>query len=158
MKPTLNSDLPHLSMCKERTIPDGPEIKCGRLFLIQTHGGRRRKVPVFVRVYRSCFEQYAVLYRDQKYSLQSGYVSLKNCYVMESEDNKAQFKVILNDFEGSGLCFEAESLSEVSAWVDALQPQIVSSSPPKSCISPTLSPVIPRSPLMPTLEETDEDD
>ena len=158
MKQNLNADNPSLTMCKEKAIPDGPEIKSGRLYMIQTHAGKTRKIPVFVRVYRSCFEQYAVLYRDQKYSVQSGYVSLKNCSVRESEDNSAQFKVILNDFEGSGLCFEAESSSETGDWVDALQPQIISSSPPKSSISPTLSPVIPRSPLMPTLEETDEDE
>lgn len=137
---------------------DGPEIKSGCLCMLQNHAGKRRKISVFVRVYKSCFEQYAVLYKDQKYSLQCGYVNLKNCSVNISEDKKTQFNVILNDFEGSGLNFEAESNADARDWVNALQPQIASSSPPKGSLSPTLSPVIPRSPLMPTLEEGDEDE
>ena len=136
----------------------GPETKSGRLCLLQNHGGKIRKAPVFVRVYTSCFEQYAVLYKDHKYSVQSGYVNLKNCSVTISEDKKSRFKVILNDSEGSGITFEAESSCEAISWVDALQPHVASSSPPKSLISPTLSPVIPRSPLMPTLVEGDEDE
>ena len=137
---------------------EGPEVKSGRLCLLQSHGGKIRKAPVFVRVYRSCFEQYAVLYKDHKYSMQTGYVNLKHCSVTISEDKKSRFKVILNDFEGSVITFEAETGCEAISWVDALQTQLASSSPPKSSISPTLSPVIPRSPLMPTLLEGDEDE
>lgn len=136
---------------------DGPEIGSGRLCLLQCHAGKKRKVPVFVRVYKSCFEQYAVVYRDQKYSLQSGYVNLKNCIVKISEDKKTQFKVILNDLEGSGLTFETDSHSQACDWVDVLQPQIVSSSPKKSSLSSGAPPVITRSSLMPTVEE-DEDE
>lgn len=137
---------------------EGPETKSGRLCLLQNHGGKVRKAPVFVRVYKSCFEQYAVLYRDHRYSIQTGYVNLKNCSVNIVDDRKTRFKVILNDFEGSGITFEAESGAEAVSWMDALQPHIASSSPPKSSISPSLSPVIPRSPLMPTLQEEGDED
>lgn len=148
-----------INMCnKNKNNLDGPEIKSGCLCLLQSNAGKVRKISVFVRVYKSCFEQYAVLYKDQKYSVQSGYINLKNCSVNISDDKKTQFKVVLNDFEGSGLSFEAESNSAARDWVDALEPQMMSSSPPKGSLSPTLSPVIPRSPLMPTLEEGDEDE
>ena len=148
-----------IGVCKDVVKPsEGPEVKSGRLCILQTQGGKTRKAPVFVRVYRSCFEQYAVLYKDHRYSMQTGYVNLKHCSVTISEDKKSRFKVILNDFEGSVITFEAESSCEAVTWVDALQSQIVSSSPPKGSISPTLSPVIPRSPLMPTLLEGDEDE
>lgn len=138
---------------------DGSEIKSGRLCLIQKHKGRSVKLQVFVRVYRSCFEQYIVLYRDAKFSLQSGYINLKNCIVDTIPGKQNQIRVTLNDFEGTGVVFETNSDNEAEEWVGALQPQILSSSPSKGSFSPNLSPVIPRSPLMPTLtEESDEDD
>lgn len=149
------------NMCN-RTMPhndSSSQIKCGCLCLLKEHKGKKMRIPVFVRVYRSCFEHYAVLYKDQKYSLQSGYISLKNCIassVTGGKDN--QIRVTLNDFEGTGVEFECSSKREAEDWLDALQPQILSSSPTLSAISPSLSPVIPRSPLMPTLAEEEESD
>lgn len=134
------------------------EIKCGRLCLIQEHKGKKMRINMFVRVYRSCFEHYAVLYRDQKFSLQSGFIGLKNCTVSICTGKDNQIRVTLNDFEGTGVVFESQSKREVEEWVEALQPQILSSSPTLSSISPSLSPVIPRSPLMPTLAEEEESD
>lgn len=148
------------NMCKEN-LPQNDsssEIKCGRLCVIQEHKGRKMKVHVFVRVYRSCFEHYAVLYKDQKYSLQSGFINLKNCTASLSTGKENQIRVTLNDFEGTGVVFESHSNLEAEDWLDALQPQILSSSPTLSSISPNLSPVIPRSPLMPTLAEEEESD
>lgn len=69
-----------------------------------------------------------------------------------------RFKCTLNDSEGKELTFEAESHSEAIDWVDALQPQILPSSLWNCSLSPVLSPIIPKSPFMPTLQETDEDD
>ncbi|XP_053399712.1 uncharacterized protein LOC128557092 [Mercenaria mercenaria] len=150
----LNSD-----MCtKEVSTADSLEIKSGRLCLVQQHKGRKLKVQVFVRVYRSSFEHYAVLFKDQKFSLQSGYISLKNCIVDKTNEKEHQVRVTLNDYEGTGVTFESNSCKEAEEWHDALQPQILSSSPTLSAISPSLSPVIPRSPLMPTLAEEEESD
>lgn len=137
---------------------DGIEIKSGRLCLVQHHKGRKMKIQVFVRVYRSSFEHYVVIYKDQKYSLQSGYISLKNCIVDRASEKEHQVRVTLNDYEGTGVTFESNTRSEADEWHDALQPQILSSSPTSSAISPSLSPVIPRSPLMPTLAEEEESD
>ncbi|KAL4230562.1 hypothetical protein ACF0H5_010942 [Mactra antiquata] len=147
------------NMCnKSAPGSDGLEVKSGRLCLVQQHKGKKMKVQVFVRVYRSSYEHYAVLFRDQKYSLQSGYISLKNCIVDKSSEKENQVRVTLNDFEGTGVTFESNSACEVDEWYEALQPQLSSSSPPLSSISPSLSPVIPRSPLMPTLAEEEESD
>ena len=134
------------------------QIKCGRLCLIQEHKGKKMKIQVFVRVYRSCFEHYAVLYKDQKLSLQSGFISLKNCIASKCTGKDNQIRVTLNDFEGTGVVFESYNKAETEDWLEALQPMCLSSSPTLSSISPSLSPVIPRSPLMPTLAEEEESD
>lgn len=146
-------------MCN-KYIPCGEnlEIKSGRLCIVQMHKGKKMKVQVFVRVYRSSFEHYAVLYKDQKYSQSSGYISLKNCKVSKDTAKEHQVRVTLNDYEGTGVTFESNSANEAAQWLDALQPQIASSSPPLCSMSPSLSPVIPRSPLMPTLAEEEESD
>lgn len=147
------------SMCtKEVNTGDSLEIKSGRLSLVQMHKGRKMRIQVFVRVYRSSFEHYAVLFKDQKFSLQSGYISLKNCIVDKMSGKDHQVRVTLNDFEGTGVTFESNTCKEAEEWHEALQPQIVSSSPTLSNITPSLSPVIPRSPLMPTLAEEEESD
>lgn len=137
---------------------DGLEVKSGRLCLVQQHKGRKMKVQVFVRVYKSSFEHYIVLYKDQKYSLQSGYISLKNCIVDRCSGKEHQVRVTLNDYEGTGVTFESNTCKEADEWHEALQSNILSSSPTSSAISPSLSPVIPRSPLMPTLAEEEESD
>ncbi|XP_052792841.1 uncharacterized protein LOC128226814 [Mya arenaria] len=148
----------YTDMCNKNVSGDGSEIKCGRLNLIQEHKGKKLKVQVFVRVYRNSFEHFLVLYKDNKFSLQSGYISLKNCLVSKCTGKETQFRVTLNDYEGTGVVFESSNRKEADEWQEALQSQIVSSSPPMSAISPSLSPVIPRSPLMPTVtEESDEE-
>lgn len=158
MKEIFKNSVPSISLCNDnKNVTRGPESKSGRIILLKKAGGRQRKIPVFIRVYKRSFEHYAVLYRDQKFSLQTGYINLKNCTVIKADDKIPQFEVTMNDSEGVGLSFEAESNSEASDWVAALEPQIVPSSPTSCSISPVLSPKIPREPLMPTLEETGED-
>ena len=146
-------------VCNRNDRMDGPESHCGRLCLIQKHKGRTLRVHVFVRVYRSSFEHYAVLYKDNKYSTQAGFINLKNCAINRCSSKDNQIQVTVNDMEGTSIVFESNTLNEAEQWVEALQPHIYSLSPQKGSISPRLSPVIPRSPLMPTLaEETDEEE
>ncbi|KAL3879071.1 hypothetical protein ACJMK2_031394 [Sinanodonta woodiana] len=128
--------------------PENSEVKSGSLCLIQQCGGITRKAHVFVRVYRSSFEHYAVICKDQKFSAQSGYMSLKNCTVCKCEDKDNQLRVTLNNFEGNGLIFECRTKLEVQDWIDALQPN--------RSISPLPLPIIPRTLLMPSLEEESE--
>lgn len=159
MKTILRNTCCDTDMCN-KAVPmgDSLEIKSGRLCLLQHHKGRKMKVQVFVRVYRSSFEHYVVLYKDQKFSVQTGYISLKNCIVDKSNNKEHQVRVTLNDFEGTGVTFESNTCKEADEWFEVLHPQFLSSSPTLSSISPNLSPVIPRSPLMPTLAEEEESD
>ncbi|KAK3597461.1 hypothetical protein CHS0354_041877 [Potamilus streckersoni] len=135
---------------------ESSEVKSGSLLLIQQCGGKTRKVYVFVRVYRSSFERYAVIYKDQKFSAQSGYLSLKNCTVCKCEHKDNQLRVILNNFEGNGLIFECTTKLEVQNWIDALQPNSLPTPHPNRSISPSLLPPIPRTLLMPSLAEESE--
>ena len=133
---------------------ENSEVKSGSLCLIQQCGGITRKAHVFVRVYRSSFQHYAVIYKDQKFSAQSGYMSLKNCTVCKCEHNNNQLRVTLNNFEGNGLIFECRTKLEVQDWIDALQPNSLHTPHPNRSISPL--PTIPRTLLMPSLTEESE--
>ena len=160
MKHILNNSVSGMKDCNgNSTNTDGQEIKCGRLSMVRKIGKHIRKVPVFVRVYKTGLEHYAVLYRDQTYGLSTGYMNLKNCSVENSQDNNAQLKVTLKDSEGIVLSFDANSTLEASDWIDALRPQTSSSSmTTNSLLLPVLAPKIPKSPSMPTLQESDEDE
>lgn len=135
---------------------ESSEVKSGSLLLIQQCGGKTRQAHVFVRVYRSSFERYAVIYKDQKFSAQSGYLSLKNCTVCKCEHKDNQLRVILNNSEGNGLIFECRTKLEVQDWIDALQPNSLPTPHPNRPISPSLLPPIPRTLLMPSLAEESE--
>lgn len=135
---------------------ENSEVKSGSLCLIQQYGGKTRKAHVFVRVYRSSFEHYAVICKDQKFSAQSEYMSLKNCTVSKCEHNDNQLRVTLNNFEGNGLIFECRTKLEVQDWIDALQPNRIPTPHTNRSISPLPLPTIPRTLLMPSLEEESE--
>lgn len=153
MKHNLNQRLSNKRDCNgNHTDRDGQEIKSGPLCLIQKNGKTIRKISMFVRVYKTGLDHYAVLYRDQAYSRNTGYVSLKNCSIEKSKDKNERFQVTLNDCEGVGICFEAKSCSEACDWIDALRPQ-VRSAPSTKVLAPTVS----RSPL-PTLIEIGEEE
>ena len=160
MKHILTNNLSCTKDCNGNgTNRDGQEIKCGHLCLMRKMGKHIRKVPVFARVYKTGLEHYAVLYRDQTFSLSTGYMNLKNCSVEKSQDNGAQFKVMLKDSEGIVLSFDANSNQEASDWVDALQPQTsFTATTTNTLILPVLAPKIPKSLSMPTLQESGEED
>ncbi|KAK3597463.1 hypothetical protein CHS0354_041879 [Potamilus streckersoni] len=123
---------------------------------VQQCGGKTKKADVFVRVYRSSFERYAVIYKDQIFSAQSGYLSLKNCTVCQCEHKDNQLRVTLNNFEGNCLIFECRTKLEVQDWIDALQPNSLPTPHPNRSISPSHLPPIPRTLLMPSLAEESE--
>lgn len=132
---------------------DGLEVKSGSLHMIQVCCGRSVKIPVFVRVYQNCFEHYAIINRDQKYTNSAVYVSLKHCKVFRG-DNEGEFKVVPEDIEGNNLTFLVSRKQDMNDWISALQPVITSGSPPKGSVSPNLR----RTPLMPTLQESIEEE
>ncbi|OWF43776.1 hypothetical protein KP79_PYT12634 [Mizuhopecten yessoensis] len=136
---------------------DGLEVKSGRLNLIQTCDNKTITVPVFVRVYRNSYEHYAVIYRDQMFTNSSIFISLKQCVVFRNDNKNNEIRVIPDNMEGTKLTFHIKDPGQVEEWISALQSSCVHP-PNSSTISPTLSPVIPRTPLMPTLQELEEEE
>nr|KAG5707819.1 hypothetical protein BaRGS_015979 [Batillaria attramentaria] len=135
------------------------EIKAGKLMLLHRMGQRTTRLPVYVRVYRNAFEHFAVVSKDQVVSTNSTYVNLRTSYCVASTDSLTQFEVVQNNFEGTVIRFDTGDKDSVADWVEAFQ----CASPPGSPtaqggMSPTLSPAIPRSPVMPTLPEIDEEE
>ena len=139
---------------------DRAEVMSGRLKMIQTSnaGMHRKVIGVYVRVYTSNFEHYAVIYNDHKHCGKGVHVGLKHSAVTKSDSNESEFRVILDNSEGTGIVFQANSSCEVDEWVSVLQSSVIPGSPPKMCTPLSMSPAIPRPPLLPTLSEEDEDD
>lgn len=135
----------------------GPEVKSGNLYILQNCPNKSSKVPVCLKIYGNCFDHYAVIYRDQTYCNASAYINLKNCEVCRGNEMDTEFHIVSKDSEGRRLTFIASNTDETNDWIDVLQGQNIKKSSSLPFI-PNLSPVIPRSPLLPTLEETDEDE
>lgn len=143
------------NMAQER---EGQVLKEGPLYLIQPTGSKVRKVPVYVKVYRNSFEHYAVISKEQFFCNKCTFISLKNCFVFPKEGHKTQLRIVPNNIEGNAVVFDIGDTREVTAWMDALQSDYMPSSPQRISISPNLSPVIPRAPILQTLTETDEEE
>ncbi|KAK3597455.1 hypothetical protein CHS0354_041869 [Potamilus streckersoni] len=153
---TITTEISNVSdLCTD--LRNGSEEKSGLLHMIQVCGGKNRKTPVFVRVYRSSFEHYAVIYKDPNFFFQTGYIRLKNCKVCNYENTENKFSVTLNNYEGNALTFECRTKQESQAWICALQKNTVSVSTAKSGVPVGQSVHIPKSPPMPTLNEEDND-
>lgn len=135
---------------------DGLEVKSGNLFLIQSHQGKCVRIPVHVRVYQSCFEHYAIVNRDGKFANKGIFVNLKNSTVLRSETSDSEFLMVPDNVEGTSYTFQAPGPTEAADWADVLRPCVSQGSPTHGHPSPSVSPVIPRMPLMPTLAEEEE--
>lgn len=135
---------------------DNSEIKCGDLYLLQTVQKVTRRIPVYVRVYRTTFEHYAVFYQNRKFSKASTYINLKHCSVCGDTDFVNQIRITTDDAEGNVVVLETDTLP-ARGWLEAFQEKFPLS-PKKGSLSPKLSPMIPRSPVMQTLHETDEEE
>lgn len=134
----------------------GLEVKSGQLYVLQEHTNKTRKVPVFVRVYRNRFEHYAAIFRNQTFTNNSSYVSLKNCVVRRCDKVENGIVVISDNMEGTKMTFQTKESHDMADWISAFN-STRSSQLRKGSISPCLSPVIPRSPLMPILQEDEEE-
>ncbi|KAK7097466.1 uncharacterized protein [Littorina saxatilis] len=137
---------------------DKYEIKSGQLLLQHRIGKRMAWLPVFVRVYRNAFEHFAVISKDQVISSNSTYVNLRSSHSAVPGETLTQFKVVQNNYEGTVINFDASNKDDVHEWVDAFMCATPPCSPTTGGMSPTLSPAIPRSPVMPTLSELDEEE
>ncbi|XP_062600867.1 uncharacterized protein LOC134266445 [Saccostrea cucullata] len=150
-----------MQSCACKGIPikrkdEGLEVKSGNLLLIQSHQGRSVRVPVHVRVYQSCFEHYAIVNRDCKFTNKGIFVNLKNSTVIRTETRESEFLMVPDNVEGTGYTFQARNATEAEDWTEVLRASVSQGSPTSAHPAPSLSPVIPRMPLMPTLAEEEE--
>ena len=139
---------------------DKYEIKSGKLLLLHRVGQRTGWLPVYVRVYRNAFEHFAVVSKDQAVSAHSTYVNLRAAGCGAPCDSATQFRVVVNNYEGTVISFDAGDKDTVAEWAEAFANATPPGSPTlQGGVSPGLSPAIPRgSPLMPTLTELDEEE
>lgn len=125
-----------------------------------------RKTAVFVRVYRCNLDHFAVISRDALYTNKPIYVNLRHCRVIPG-NALGRFIIAGNCDSGSVIEFETPELSTLEQWLDAFQVYTPPASPNRiigsgsgcggsGIVSNT--PPIPRSPALPTLTETDEED
>lgn len=136
----------------------GSAVKCGQLSLIL---GQDRRLAVYVKVYWSGFEPFAVVYRDKKFCNASAFIRVKKCVVTKDRDIGQRFVIIPNNSEGCTIVFEAQSERECEDWVRVLSRSFQKNS--RCCLAklsvvPELVSQIPKSPVMPTLNEHDEDE
>ena len=143
-----------------KTVPfqekyDGLEIKSGGLLMDQNLNGRMHQVPVFVRVYKTLFDHYVIVYRNEKIPSTAVHVSLKSSQVYKGDRNNIH--VIPDNVEGTKLTFYVKTEADVVGWITALTPTCTVIN--ESCVqsfTPPSSPVIPKSPSMPPVPESEE--
>ena len=99
---------------------EGLEVKGGHLLMVQRFNNRTFTTPVFVRVYRSRFEHYAVIVKDQKFSNSSVYMSLKHCQVTRNNTN--EITIVADNVDGNKVTFEIRSKLEEEEWMCAFTP------------------------------------
>ena len=99
---------------------EGLEVKCGHLLMVQRFNNRTFTTPVFVRVYRSPFEHYAVIVKDQKFSNSSVYMSLRHCQV--TRNNTKEITIVADNVEGNKVTFEIRNKLEEEEWMCAFTP------------------------------------
>ncbi|CAL1538964.1 unnamed protein product [Lymnaea stagnalis] len=123
-----------------------------------------RKMQVFVKVYRCNNDHFAIISRDCLYTSKPVYINMRHCRVIPG-DCLGRFIVAGKCDSGNVIEFETLELSSLEQWLDAFQTLTPPASPNRvvgggggSTGSSTNSPSVPRSPALPTLAETDEED
>lgn len=121
-----------------------------------------RKMPVCVKVYRCNLDHFAVITRDALFTSRPVYLNLRHCRIMPGEC-LGRFIIAGKCDSGNVIEFETPELSLLGQWLDAFHVHTPPGSPNRIIGNSggTLSsstPPIPRSPALPTLTETDEED
>ena len=118
-----------------------------------------RKLSVFVRVYRCNNDHFAIMTRDAVHTAKPVYVNLRHCRVIPG-DCLGRFVLAGKCDAGNVTEFEAPDLSSLERWLDAFQTTTPPGSPCRSggaSGSGSTPAAIPKSPALPPLAETDEE-
>ncbi|CAG5115095.1 unnamed protein product [Candidula unifasciata] len=121
-----------------------------------------KKMPVFVKVYRCNLDHFAVITRDALYTSRPVYLNLRHSRVMPGQC-LGRFIVAGQCDSGNVIEFETPELATLGQWLDAFHVYTPPGSPNRITgnsgnVGSSNTPPIPRSPALPTLTETDEDD
>ncbi|CAC5390564.1 unnamed protein product [Mytilus coruscus] len=113
---TVNNNTTSLnSECAKRES----EIKNGRLHMVQTYNNKALTVPMFLRIYKTRFEHYAVVHKDQLLTNSGLFLSLRNSQISRGETN--EIKIIPNSIDGGKVTFIANSKSDAEEWIASFQ-------------------------------------
>ncbi|RUS79506.1 hypothetical protein EGW08_012738 [Elysia chlorotica] len=118
-----------------------------------------RKLPVFVRVYRCNNDHFAIMTRDLVHTGKPVYVNLRHCRVIPG-NCLGRFVLCGKCDAGNVTEFEVPDLSGLEHWLDAFQTTTPPGSPCRSggVAGASSNPSsIPKSPALPPLAETDEE-
>lgn len=128
----------------------------------------KRKMPVYMRVYKCNLDHFALVSRHSSYTPKQIYLNLRHCRIFPG-NCLGRFVIAGHCDSGSLMEFETSDLSSLGKWLDALQSSTPPSSPIRGSSSKSggsgysapgsmPSPPIPKSPAMPTLTESIEED
>ncbi|XP_005103529.1 AT-rich interactive domain-containing protein 1B [Aplysia californica] len=132
-----------------------------------------RKTSVYVRVYRCNLDHFAVISRDAVYTAKPVYVNIRRCRLIPG-DTLGRFVLAGKLDSGELIEFETPELSSLEQWLDVFQTCTPPGSPSRMAGGAgsganaasgggaggganVNTPPIPRSPALPTLTETDEE-
>ncbi|CAG2236319.1 unnamed protein product [Mytilus edulis] len=129
------------------------EIKSGRLHMVHTYNNTALTVPVLLRVYKTRFEHYAIVHKDQLFTNSGLYLSLKNCQVSRGDTN--EIRIVPNSIDGGKVTFVANSKSDAEEWIAFLHNSRHLLKPGKPGVRFHRQ-NIPKTSLMPSVEEEEE--
>lgn len=120
----LTKDVDAMPPLVDRTLPQqlptGCEAMWGRLTLIGRPPGYRDQW-VYVKVYRTSLEHFAVVYPDKLIAKPMGCLNLKHSRVEPLANCERSFRVVQRSIDGGTVEFRSESNASLTRWLSALE-------------------------------------
>ena len=114
-----------------------------------------KRIRMVAKFYETNFGHYILLNQDKMYGSNAMYMNLKNTSV-QCEENERKLRFVSKSCDGMSLTIGLSTDESLQKWMRALHNHTMEGQ--KSHLSGgSKSPAIPRSPLMPTLTEDDEE-
>lgn len=150
MERTLEETLTSCPECAHLQPNSQPKFSTPVTVYQQDGNPKPRKFKMVAGIHESSSGHYVLLNQDKVYCGSPVFVNLKNSSVQRVEGNGNVLRIVSNNGDGMSLTFELPSEAVLEKWLEELAPS-------SCCQSGSKSPAIPRSPLLPTLTE-DEDE